>query len=69
MSPAQVTEHGGKRWSAADAYLKPNMERPNLTVRTNVTVLGLRARGDRVTGLELVGRRGRLGDRGAPTAT
>ena len=59
MSPAQVTQHGGKRWSAADAYLKPNVKRPNLTVRTNATVLGLELEGDRVTGVRLSGRRGR----------
>ncbi|HEX5910300.1 MAG TPA: GMC family oxidoreductase N-terminal domain-containing protein [Thermoleophilaceae bacterium] len=59
VSPSQVTQHGGKRWSAADAYLKPNMKRPNLTVRTNATVLGLDLEGDRVTGVRLSGRRGR----------
>ena len=58
VSPAQVTQHGGKRWSAADAYLKPNIKRPNLHVRTNVAVRGLQLEGDRVTGVELAGRRG-----------
>jgi choline dehydrogenase len=31
----QVTCHDGWRWSAADAYLKPAMDRPNLTVAVN----------------------------------
>ena len=59
VSPSQVTQHGGKRWSAADAYLKPNIKRPNLTVRTNASVRALELSGARVTGVELAGRRGR----------
>jgi choline dehydrogenase len=31
----QVTCHNGRRWSTADAYLRPALTRPNLTVRTN----------------------------------
>ena len=31
----QVTCKRGRRWSVADAYLRPAMERPNLTVRTD----------------------------------
>ena len=34
VSAAQVTQRRGRRWSAADAYLKPNRSRPNLTVIT-----------------------------------
>lgn len=30
-----MTVHGGRRWSAASAYLKPAMGRPNLTVITH----------------------------------
>ena len=30
----QVTQRGGRRWSAADAYLHPAMQRGNLTVET-----------------------------------
>ncbi|WP_245672354.1 GMC family oxidoreductase [Nocardia anaemiae] len=32
FSETMVTQHGGRRWSTADAYLKPAMRRPNLTV-------------------------------------
>jgi choline dehydrogenase len=46
----QVTCHNGRRWSTADAYLRPAMSRPNLTVRTDalatrVVLDGTRARG------------------------
>ena len=34
----RATRHDGRRRSAADAYLRPAMTRPNLTVRTGVTV-------------------------------
>jgi choline dehydrogenase len=33
-----MTVHRGRRCSAAAAYLKPAMQRPNLTVRTNIMV-------------------------------
>jgi choline dehydrogenase len=53
----QVTQKNGKRFSAADAYLRPALSRPNLEVRTNVTVLGVELEGDRAVGVRL--RRGR----------
>jgi len=57
--PAQVTQHSGARWSTADAYLKPNLGRPNLTVRTKVKVEGLELEGDRVVGVRVsAGRSG-----------
>lgn len=31
----QFTQYQGKRWSAADGYLRPALQRPNLTVVTN----------------------------------
>lgn len=34
----QVTCHNGRRWSTADAYLRPALERSNLTVRTDALV-------------------------------
>ena len=34
----QVTQRGGRRCSTADAYLRPAMTRPNLTVRTDALV-------------------------------
>jgi choline dehydrogenase-like flavoprotein len=46
----QMTLRNGRRWSAAAAYLRPAMKRPNLTVATHATVKrvdfdGLRASG------------------------
>jgi choline dehydrogenase len=37
----QVTQRRGERWSAADAYLRPAMSRPNLTVQTDALVTGI----------------------------
>jgi choline dehydrogenase len=37
----QVTQRGGRRWSAADAYLHPAADRANLTVQTDSLVTGL----------------------------
>jgi choline dehydrogenase len=42
----------GRRWSAADAYLHPVRERPNLEVRTRALVTRLVVEGNRVTGVE-----------------
>jgi choline dehydrogenase len=38
---AQVTQRNGKRWSTADAYLRPALKRPNLEVVTGALVTGL----------------------------
>ncbi len=55
----QVTQKNGARFSAADGYLRPALTRPNLEVRTNVTVLGVELEGDRAVGVRL--RQGRAG--------
>jgi choline dehydrogenase len=55
----QVTQKDGKRFSAADGYLRPAMTRPNLEVRTGVTVLGIELEGTRAVGVRL--RKGRSG--------
>ena len=55
----QVTQRNGQRFSAADAYLRPAMTRPNLEVRTGVTVLGVELEGDRAVGVRI--RKGRSG--------
>ncbi|WP_340379374.1 GMC family oxidoreductase N-terminal domain-containing protein [Streptomyces sp. SS7] len=36
--PVRATQRGGRRWSAADGYLRPAARRANLTVRTDVRV-------------------------------
>src|SRR5205814_6821858 len=45
----QVTQKGGKRCSAAAAYLKPVLHRPSLEIRTNAQVLRSNLDGKRVT--------------------
>jgi choline dehydrogenase len=55
-SLVQVTQRNGARFSAADAYLRPNMKRPNLEVVTHATVLGVELSGGRATGVRIRGR-------------
>ena len=55
----QTTQKNGRRWSAADAFLRPAMRRPNLTVASGATVLGLQLEGERVTGVRYATDRGR----------
>jgi choline dehydrogenase-like flavoprotein len=59
VTPFQVTQRGGRRWSAADAYLRPAMKRPNLEVVTRAQALGLEWQGGRVTGVRYRRRPGR----------
>ncbi|HWJ51243.1 MAG TPA: GMC family oxidoreductase N-terminal domain-containing protein, partial [Solirubrobacteraceae bacterium] len=56
----QVTQKDGKRFSAADAYLRPARTRPNLEIRTGVTVLGVELEGERAVGVRV--RKGRRGE-------
>ncbi|WP_022706273.1 GMC family oxidoreductase [Paracoccus zeaxanthinifaciens] len=49
----------GRRWSAADAFLRPALRRPNLRIETDAHVTGLRMEGRRVTGLNW-SRRGQM---------
>ena len=57
VSMFQVTQRNGRRLSAADAYLRPALSRPNLEVRTGVTVLGVELEGERAVGVRLAARR------------
>ncbi len=47
-----VTQKDGMRWSGAKAFLRPAMERPNLTVITGALTHKLRLEGRRVLGVE-----------------
>ena len=58
-SPVQVTQRNGKRFSAADAYLRPNMKRENLATITGAQVLRVQLEGGRATGVSYRDRRGR----------
>ena len=52
----QVTQRGGRRWSAADAYLHPAMGRPNLTVQTDALVTGVIIEAGKATGVRYLRR-------------
>jgi choline dehydrogenase-like flavoprotein len=56
----QVTQRNGRRFSVADGYLRPVLGRPNLDVRTKVTVLDVQFDGPRAVGVRV--RRGRRGE-------
>ena len=58
VSMFQVTQRGGRRWSAADAFLRPAIRRPNLELVTGATVTGVELAGDRAVGVRHRGRRG-----------
>ncbi len=53
----QTTQKNGRRWSSADAFLRPAMKRPNLTVLTRAQVVGLTMNGNRVDGVTYARRR------------
>ncbi len=55
----QVTQRDGRRWSAADAFLRPALKRPNLEVMTSTRVLRVELEGDRAVGVRIAGGRGR----------
>ena len=52
----QVTQNGGRRWSAADAYLHPAARRPNLTIVTDALVTGVEISAGRATAVRYVHR-------------
>ncbi|MEM9843473.1 MAG: choline dehydrogenase [Pseudomonadota bacterium] len=58
FGPFQLNIRNGRRWSAADAFLKPALSRPNLSVRTDAQVLGLATEGTKVTGVRVAGASG-----------
>ena len=47
----QVTCHGGRRWSVADGYIRPAMDRPNLTVETGAFASKILLEGNRAVGV------------------
>ncbi|MFC3818580.1 GMC family oxidoreductase [Planomonospora venezuelensis] len=53
-----VTQDRGRRWSAADAYLRPALKRPNLTVLTSSHVNRILIEDGRATGVEYGGPAG-----------
>jgi choline dehydrogenase len=49
----QVTQRDGRRFSAADAFLRPAMSRPNLQVRTGAQVLSVELEGEHARGVRI----------------
>jgi len=56
----QVTQRDGRRFSAADAFLRPAHERPNLEVAARTRVLGIEFEGEQAVGVRI--RRARRGE-------
>ncbi len=54
FGPYQLTIHKGRRWSAATAYLKPVLERPNLTIQSFAHVTRVLFEGRRAVGVAYV---------------
>jgi choline dehydrogenase-like flavoprotein len=53
FGPYQVTHRNGERFSAAKAYLTPQLSRPNLQVLTGAQVLRVRFEGGRAVGVDV----------------
>lgn len=54
FGPYQFTIKEGKRWSAASAYLRPVLDRPNLKIESNALVSRVLFEGNRAIGVEFV---------------
>ncbi len=54
FGPYQLTIHGGRRWSAATAYLKPVLKRANLTIESHAHVTRILFEGKRAIGIEYI---------------
>ena len=57
MGPYQLTIKDGRRWSAASAYLRPVLGRPNLTVESNAHVTRVLFEKGSAAGVEFVRKR------------
>jgi choline dehydrogenase len=52
----QVTQRDGRRWSAADGYLRPALSRPNLTTATDALATGIVVEAGRAAGVRYLRR-------------
>ena len=52
FGPMDMTVHRGRRWSTANAYLRPAAGRPGLTVETGALAMRILLDGRRATGVE-----------------
>ena len=55
----QVNQRDGRRWSSADAFLRPVLDRPNLEVMTRTRVLRVDLEADRAVGVRIAQGLGR----------
>ncbi len=53
-APFQMTQRRGRRWSATNAYLRPVLQRKNLTVLTNALVQKINFEGKTAKGFEFL---------------
>jgi len=54
VGPFDRTIHNGKRWSASQAYLRPVLERKNLTAQDRAMTLKVIFEGDKAVGVEYI---------------
>ena len=52
VGPFDRTIHNGKRWSASQAYLRPALDRKNLTAQDRAMTLKVIFEGDKAVGVE-----------------
>jgi len=62
VSRFEVNQKGGVRWSASKAFLRPALNRPNLTVVTGALVSKVRITGRRALGVEFFQQSGKTGE-------
>jgi choline dehydrogenase len=63
FGPYQLTIYDGRRWSAAAAYLRPILSRPNLTIESHAHVTRVTIEHGRAAGVEYVQKKQRIGVR------
>ena len=54
VGPMDMTTYKGKRWSAAQAYLRPALSRKNLTAESKALVTRVLFEGTKAVGVEFV---------------
>jgi choline dehydrogenase len=58
FAPTPVSQHRGRRWSAADGYLRPAVKRPNLRIFAQTLTRRIVVRSGRARGVEVLTRPG-----------
>jgi choline dehydrogenase len=60
FGPYQLTIRNGRRWSAAAAYLRPILSRPNLTIESHAYVTRVLIENNRAIGVEYLQKKERI---------